>query len=276
MQDRDYIKSLEKGIHLISLISQHGSPLRLEDLVKRSGMKKTSCFRILQTLTRSEFVVRAGDDASYFVGPKLISIGLSAFDRMGIREAALPFMKDIRLRTGTTVNLAVLSGPEVIFVERLQSAYIVETNLRVGSRISAHVSSLGKAMLAFLPDAEVDPILDVLHFEKKTPKTITSVSALKQELREIRRRGFALNNEELEKGLFGIAAPLRNYSGAAVAAMNISFPLLRHSKKEAIEKFCPLVLDACRNISLSLGFQESQPPQGGSLPTKHRHPTKRE
>jgi DNA-binding IclR family transcriptional regulator len=257
MQDRDYIKALEKGIQLISLISRHGSPLRLEDLVKRSGLKKTSCFRILQTLRRSEFVVRAGDDASYFVGPKLISIGLSAFDRMGIRETALPFMKEIRRRTGTTVNLAVLSGPEVIFVERLQSAHIVETNLRVGSRISAHFSSLGKAMLAFLPEAEAASILSALRFEKKTAKTITSVSAFKEELREIRRRGFAVNNEELEKGLFGIAGPLRNYSGAAVAAMNISFPLVRHSKKEAVENFCPLVLDACRGISELLGYREN-------------------
>ncbi len=258
MQDRDYIKSLEKGIHLISLISQQGSPLGLEDLVKRSGVKKTSCFRILQTLMRSDFIARAGDNRAYYIGPRLISIGLSAFDRMGLREVALPFMKDIRRRTGTTVNLAVLSGPEVIFVERLQSAHIVETNLRVGSRLSAHLSSLGKSMLAFLPEAELEPILNQLQFEKKTAKTITSVSSFKQELEEIRRRGFALNNEELEKGLFAVAAPVRNYSGAAVAALNVSFPLVRHSKKEAMEKFCPMVLDSCRKISLYFGFQESQ------------------
>ncbi len=188
-------------MNLISLISQHGSPLKLESLVKISGMKKTSCFRILQTLMRSGFVARDGDTNGYFVGPKLISIGLSAFDRRGLRELALPFMKEIRRNTGTTVNLAILSDPEVSFVERLQSAHIIETNLRVGSCLSAHVSSLGKAILAYLPESELEPILGQIHFEKKTEQTITSTKAFKQELKEIRQRGFALNNEELEKGL---------------------------------------------------------------------------
>ncbi len=258
MEDRDYIKSLEKAVRLISLISQNGSPLKLETLVRVSGMKKTSCFRILQTLTRTGFVGRDADTSGYFIGPKLISIGLSAFDRRGLRELALPFMKEIRRSTGTTVNLAILSGPDVIFVERLQSAHIIETNLRVGSRLSAHVSSLGKAILAYLPQTELEPILSQLQFEKKTEKTITSIKALKQELREIRRRGFSLNNEELEKGLFGIAAPVRDYTGTAVAAMNISFPLVRHSRQEAIDKFCSLIQDACRKLSASLGFQERQ------------------
>ncbi len=255
VQDRDYIKSLEKAVHLISLICQHSAPIKLENLVKISGMKKTSCFRILQTLVRSGFLGRDGDTNGYFIGPKLISIGLSAFDRRGLRELALPVMRDLRHKTKTTVNLAILSGPEVIFLERLQSAHIIEANLRVGSRLPVHLSSMGKVILAYLPEPELEPILKQVRFERKTEKTITSIRALKEELREIHVKGFALNNEELEKGLFAIAAPLRNHTGAAVAAMNISFPLMRHSKEEAMKTFCPLVQEACRRVSLSLGFQ---------------------
>ena len=96
-----------------------------------------------------------------------------------------------------------------------------------------------------------------IHFHRKTEKTIASIKALKEELKEIRQKGFALNNEELEKGLFAIAAPLRNHAGVAVAAMNISFPLMRHSKEKAMKAFCPLVLEACRKVSLSLGFPET-------------------
>ncbi len=257
MDERDYIKSLEKAIHLIILISRHSAPLKLESIVKISGMKKTSCFRILQTLVRSGFLGRDADTNGFHIGPELISIGLSAFDRRGLRELALPHMREIRKSTGTTVNLGILNGPDVVFLERLQSAHIVETNLRVGSRLSAHVSSLGKAILAYLPEPELAPILAQLQFEKKTDKTITSLKAFRRELREIRLKGFALNNEELEKGLFGIAAPLRNYTGAAVAAMNVSFPLIRHSRQEAIGKFSPVIRAACRDISASLGFRET-------------------
>jgi len=256
MNNQDYIKSLEKAVNIICLLSQHGSPIKLENVVTMSGAKKTSCFRILQTLIRSGFVSKDQETKGYFIGPRMISIGLSALDSRGVRELALPFMKDLREKTGTTVNLAILSGPEVIFVERLQSAHIVETNLRVGSRLPVHLSSMGKAILAYLPEPELEATLRQIRFERKTEKTISSTKALKEELKEIRKKGFALNNEELEKGLFAIAAPLRNHAGVAVAAMNISFPLMRHSKEEAMKVFCPLVLDACRKVSFSLGFQE--------------------
>ena len=255
MIDRDYIKSIEKGLNIISLLSQHGSPLKLEELVRISGVRKTSCFRILQTLTRAGFALKDKDTGGYFIGPKMIAIGLTALESRGIRQLALPFMKEIRKATGATVNLAILSGAEVIFVERLQSAYIVEGNLSVGSRLSAHLSSMGKAILAHLPEAELDVVLKQIRFEKKTEKTISSIRALKEALRKIREAGFALNEEELETGLFAIAVPLLNHTGVAVAALNISFLLTRHSREDAMRNFCPLMLRKGREISAMMGFR---------------------
>jgi PcaR/PcaU/PobR family beta-ketoadipate pathway transcriptional regulator len=255
MEDKDYIKSLEKAMALIGLLSLHHSALNLESLVKISGIKKTSCFRILQTLTRSGFVAKDPDTSGYFIGPRMIAIGLAALDNKGVRELALPVMKEIREKTGATVNLAILSGSEVIFVERLQSAHIIDANLRIGSRLPAYCSSMGKAILAYLPEPELEAILRQIRFEKKTDKTISSIKTLKEELKGIRAQGFALNNEELANGLFAIAAPLRNHTGLAVAAINISFPLMRHSKQDGIKSFLPLVLEASRKISSMLGFK---------------------
>jgi IclR family transcriptional regulator, pca regulon regulatory protein len=255
MIDRDYIKSLEKGLNIISLLSQHGSPLKLEDLVRISGLRKTSCFRILQTLTRSGFILKDKETCGYFIGPKMISIGLTTLERTGIRELALPFMKEIRQKTGATVNLAILNGSDVIFVERLQSAHIIEGNLSVGSRLSAHLSSMGKAMLAHLSEAELNAVVKQIRFEKKTDKTIASVRAFKEELKKIRAAGFAVNNEELATGLFAIAVPLLNHTGAAVAGLNISFLLARHSREEAAHNFVPMIMKAGREISAMMGFR---------------------
>lgn len=255
MIDRDYIKSLEKGLNIISLLSQHDSPLKLEELVRISGLRKTSCFRILQTLTRSGFALKDKDTGGYFIGPKIISIGLTALENRGIRELALPFMKEVRQKTGATVNLAILNGSDVIFVERLQSAHIVEGNLRVGSRLSAHLSSMGKVILAHLPEAELNVVLKQIRFERKTEKTLASIKALKEELKKIRAAGFAVNNEELATGLFAIAVPLLNHTGVAVAGLNISFLLARHSQDEAMQNFRPLMLKAGREISAMMGFR---------------------
>jgi DNA-binding IclR family transcriptional regulator len=259
MIERDYIKSLEKGLNIISLLSQHDSPLKLEELVRISGLRKTSCFRILQTLTRSGFAAKDKDTGGYFIGSKVISIGLTALEKRGIQELALPFMKEIRQKTGATVNLAILNGPDVIFVERLQSAQIVDGNLRVGSRLSTHLSSMGKVILAHLPEAEVNAVLKQIHFERKTDKTIASMNALKEELKRIRTAGFALNNEELATGLFAIAVPLLNHTGEAVAGLNISFLLTRHSREEAMQNFCPMLLRAGREISAMMGFHSDEP-----------------
>jgi DNA-binding IclR family transcriptional regulator len=257
MIDRDYIKSLEKGLNIIALLSQHDSPLKLEELVRISGLRKTSCFRILQTLTRSGFALKDKDTGGYFIGPKIISIGLTALENRGIRELAMPFMKEIRQKTGATVNLAILNGSDVIFVERLQSAHIVEGNLRVGSRLSAHLSSMGKVILAHLPETELNVVLKQIRFERKTDKTVASVKALKEELKKIRAAGFAVNNEELATGLFAIAVPLLNHTGVAIAGLNISFLLARHPREEAMQNFRPLMLKAGKEISAMMGFRHS-------------------
>jgi IclR family pca regulon transcriptional regulator len=256
MVERDYIKSLVKGLKIIDLISQHESPLKLEELVRISGVKKTSCFRILQTLVGSGYALKDRNTGGYFIGPKIISIGLTALENRGIRELALPFMKEIRQRTGATVNLAILNGSDVIFVERLQSAHIVEGNLRVGSRLSAHLSSMGKVILAYLPEAELEAVLKQIRFERKTDKTLASIRALNEELKKIRAAGYAVNNEELATGLFAVAVPLLNHTGVAVAGLNISFLLARHSRTEAMQNFRPLMLKAGREISAMMGFRE--------------------
>jgi IclR family transcriptional regulator, KDG regulon repressor len=254
MRDRDHLQSLDKALLILDLIAGHRSPLKLESLVQLSGIKKTSCFRVLKTLSSTGFLSRDPETKAYWLGPKTISIGLTALEHRGVRELALPYMKKLREKTGATVNLAILNGLHVIFVERLQSAYIMEANLRVGSRLSVHCSSMGKAILAFLPEREIAEILNRIRFEPKTGNTIPTKEAFLRELKEIRERGFAVNNEELEIGLFAIAAPLRNHAGEAVAAMNISFPLARHSKQEAMDVFRPMILEACREISSLLGF----------------------
>jgi IclR family pca regulon transcriptional regulator len=260
MIERDYVKSIEKGLNIISLLSHYGSPLNLEELVKISGFKKTSCFRILQTLTRSGFALKDRETGGYYIGPKMISIGLNALGNRGIREVALPFMKEIQRKSGATVNLAILNGSEVVFVERIQSAHIIEGNLRVGSRFSVHLSSMGKAMLAHLPKDELSIVLKQIRFEKKTEKTISSIKALKEALKEIRAVGFAINDEELATGLFTIAVPLLNHTRVAIAAMNISFLLSRLSREEAMKNFCPMLLRAGMEISAMMGYHPEEAP----------------
>jgi len=252
---RDRIRSLEKGLELLIVLSQHDTDLSLERLSQESGFSKTSCFRLLQTMRRLNFITQSRETKGYQLGPRNISIGTAALDRHSVRSLAVPYMRRIRAQTNETVNLTILDGTEVLFVERIEANFIVNSNLHVGSRLPVHCSSMGKAILAYLPDDQLAQILEKLDFQPCTAKTITSRDRFIKELGAIRIKGMAVNNEELEKGLFAVAAPILDHTGVPVAAMNISFPLVRHRIRYAYANFVPIIMDTCLEISGLLGFK---------------------
>jgi DNA-binding IclR family transcriptional regulator len=254
-KDRNHIRALEKGLELLILLSRHDTELSLERLSKKAGFSKTTCFRLLQTMRRLNFVTQSAETKCYQLGPRNISIGTAALDRQSVRSIAVPYMRRIRAQTNETVNLTILDGAEVVFVERIEANFIVNSNLYVGSRLPVHCSSMGKAILAYLSEEKLVQILDKLDFQPRTAKTIITRTQLIEELTGIRSTGTAINNEELEEGLFAIASPIRDHSGEPIAAMNISFPLVRHRIQDTLADFVPIIKEACVEISSLLGFK---------------------
>jgi IclR family transcriptional regulator, pca regulon regulatory protein len=252
--DKERVKSLEKALNLLILLSRQTEDISLEDLSRAADISKTTCFRLLQTMKDQNFVEQSPDSKKYRLGPRNISIGAAALSKQSVRDLALPYMDRLRAETDESINLSVLDGSEIVFVERIEGSFIVNSNLRVGSRLPVHCSSMGKVMLAYLPDHKFGRIMDDIHLDRKTSKTIHSRERLLEELAAIRKSGVALNDEELEKGLFAVAGPIRDHSGEAVAALNISFLLVRHGRKKALKGFLPLVQKACREISALLGY----------------------
>ncbi len=255
--EKDRIKSLEKALNLLILLSRSKSSLSLDELTKQSELKKTSCFRLLQTLRKLNFVEQDPGSKDYYLGSRNISIGAAALNSLSLRRTALPYMQRLQRETKETVNLCVLEGTEVVFVERLESEHILSTHHKIGDRLPVHCTCMGKSILAFLPEGKAEDVLREIRFTRRTPHTITSQEAFRRELREVRKRGLAVNIEELEQGLCAVACPVRNYSGEAVASINIAFPALRHEPKQAIKRFSPMLKLACLEISKSLGFHES-------------------
>lgn len=252
---KNRIRSLEKGLELLILLSRHDGEMSLEALSREAGFSKPTCFRLLQTMRRLNFVTQSTETKGYQLGPRNIAIGTAALDRQSVRSIAVPYMRRIRKQTGETVNLTILDGTEVVFVERIEASFIINSNLYVGSRLPVQCSSMGKAILAHLPEHKLDPILESIAFRTRTANTIVSRPQLVAELAAIRSAGTAVNNEELEKGLYAIAAPIRDHSGEAIAAMNISFPLVRHRIEDALADFSPIIRSACLEISGLLGFK---------------------
>lgn len=249
----DQIKSLEKCVNLLTCLSTEKRPLNLEELTQKSGYKKTTCFRLLKTMCRLGLAEQDAASKTYQLGPKLVMLGLTALKGMTLRKAALPVMEKLRRETGETINLSVLSGTEIVFIERLMSDYLVNANINIGDRLPLYCASMGKAILAFMSEERADEIISRLKLEAKTDRTLVSAPALKEELVQIRAKGFAINNEELEKGLRAVAAPIINYSGEAFAAINIAFATARHPGQHVFSEFARKVMAGAERISLLMG-----------------------
>lgn len=252
MRDRDYIQSIERCFTILDHLSSPDSPFSLEDLTQKTGLNKTTCFRFLKTMRRLGLVEQ--NKKNYHLGPKIVSLGLKALKGLNIRQEALPVMQKLREETGETVNLSLLSGTEIIFIERLMSDYIVNSNINVGDRLPVYCASMGKAILAFMSEERAAGIISQLKFKAKTERTIDSRTSLKKELTQIRERGYAINNEELEKGLRAAAAPIIDYTGEAFAAINVAWTTARRPSMRTFTDFARKVVEAAKEISLAMGF----------------------
>lgn len=253
-KDRDHIQSIERCFTILNFLSSTHSILTLESLTQKTGLNKTTCFRFLKTMRRLGLVEQNPDKKTYQLGPAVVSLGLKALKGMNLRHAALPVMQNLRNETEETVNLSLLSGTEIIFIERLMSDYLVNANINVGDRLPVYCASMGKVILAFLSEEHAAEIISQLEFKGRTGRTIISHALLEKELAAIRARGYALNDEELERGLRAVAAPIIGYSGEAFAAINIAWTTARRPSRRTFTDFAGKVVAAAEKISLAMGY----------------------
>ena len=152
MPDKDHIKSVEKCFVILDCLHNGRRLMTLDEITQTTGHKKTTCFRLLKTLRTLGVVELSPDTKKYQFGPRLAALGLTALKNMNLRNTALPILQELRDETGETVNLTILSGPEILYVERIMSDYLVNVNVNIGDRLPVHCASMGKVILAYLPE----------------------------------------------------------------------------------------------------------------------------
>lgn len=256
---RDFIESLSRGLTLLSSLAESSTSLSLTEISKQLRLSKSTVQRLIYTLKTLGYIDREEETKKYRLGGKALSFALSMVKNLDLRRVAYPILQKTSKEIGETVNLAILDGTEIVYVERIKTEQILNINLQVGSRLPAYCTSMGKAMLAFLPEERLDDLLKKMRLVPHTPHTITSKEALKNELRKVRAQGFATNNEELSLGLRSTAAPIRDYRGEVIAAVNIAVPSIRISQKQLETVLAKKVVETARQISLSLGYKEVKP-----------------
>lgn len=249
----DYIVlPVMKALQVLDYVARQGHDVTLTETVHELKLPKTTVFRYLQTLSAAEFLEHDLKRDRYGVGRKFRSLARVDQELQGLRDIAQPEMRTLMETFHETVNLAVLSENEVVYIDMLEPGRPLRANARIGHRHPAHSTSLGKAMMAFLPDADALTLSSEL--PQRTINTLTDADKLRRQVDDVRRRGYAIEVGENEDGLMCIGVPILDRTGYPVAAMSLSAPE-RRMKPELTMVAADALKGAAKRISTHLGAQ---------------------
>lgn len=237
MLGAQYVPALRKGFALLELLAERG-PLTLAQVERESGLNRTMAYRLLRVLGELGYVDHDPLRHHYELGLRMLSLGAATAQRMNLAEIAWPYLDAVREETKETVSIGVLAGNQVIYLGTLNGPAGSDAGVRYGGRDAAHSTSVGKAILAFLPEEQRETrVASLAPLPSVTPSTIVDRDKLTNELARTRERGYALEDEENAIGARGVGVPVLDAQGNPVAALGIAGPVhrmdLRHADRTA-------------------------------------------
>jgi DNA-binding IclR family transcriptional regulator len=248
------LKALDKSLAILEVLSQENSPLSIAELSERLGIYPSTIHRILDTLRYWGYVEQDSDTQRYQLGLKVLELGMTKHQGMELVKEAAPYLKELQNQSNETVYLAILDEGEVLYLGREESSQSIRMVSKVGSRVPAHCTALGKILLAYLDEEERKKILKETELSRFTDNTITDEEEIKKEFRKVKEQGFAQDREEYEKNVCCIAAPIRNHQGRVIAAISISGPAFRLNTGRR-RQLRGILIQISKKISTRLGYR---------------------
>lgn len=263
------VPALERGLLLLQAFSQDKPVQSLGALAKELDMPRATAFRLANTLEHLGFLVRDEESGEYRVGAAALKLGWTYLTGLELPEIAYPFLADLRQSTGASVHMSVRDGTEIVYVSRLPAQGALSSNIRVGTRLPAHASSMGRAMLQDLDAEELFDLYrdmpELAPFSAETPPDVKALRDLL--LRDAGNDGVVVSRGYYEKGVMSVAAPIRDGRDRVVAAVNITASIDKFSDEELNETVLDEVLRCASGISTAIGHDaDSRKPAAGLQP----------
>lgn len=246
------IQSASRALRILKLFSPDSPAWGVMDVARTIGIHKSTASRLMGTLEQEGFLESDPQTGKYRLGLQVVMLASSAARGGDLRSLVKPAMEELSRATQETINLTVIQGTECVNLEQIPSPHRIKNIGWIGRRTPLHCTSTGKAMLAFLSPSERARLLPA-RLERYTSRTITRRARLLRELEEIRRRGYAVAQEELEEGLTAVAAPVLDQEGKVVAALAVTGPSFRLPEERLLDAAARVVKAAAR-VSRRLGF----------------------
>jgi DNA-binding IclR family transcriptional regulator len=255
------VQTIERASSILDILGQNPQGISIRELSTKIKLPKGTTHRLLSSLSYFGYVRQDPKTRNYLLGLKLVELGQLLLSQLDLRKEAEPFLKDLAESTKETVHLVFLDRNEIVYIDKVetdQNPSGLKMASRVGLRNPAHSSAVGKVLLAHFPEEELKNFIKEKGLAKRTENSIVDPAQLKEHLKSVRAQGYAIDDEENEKGIRCVAAPIYNEVGKTVAAISISGPAFRITKKVIQESLKKEVMETALKISQRLGFRQSK------------------
>jgi len=246
----DFVQSLERGLAVIRAFDRSHPELSLSEVAAATGVTRAAARRFLLTLAELGYV--RSDGRFFSLSPRVLELGYAYLSSLSLPEVAEPHLERLVAEVNESSSMSVLDAFDVVYVARVPTSRIMTVAINVGTRFPAYATSMGRVLLAGLPDDELEAYLKNIRLDRLTARTVSTAAALRTELQRVRAQGWAMVDQELEEGLRAVAAPIRDRAGRVVAAVNVSAHASRTTLERIRRDLVPPLVAAAARISADL------------------------
>jgi len=256
VRNSEFVQSLDRGLAVIRAFGPDRERLSLSEVARATGLTRAAARRFLLTLVKLGYVRNEGREFS--LRPRVLELGYAYLSGLALPEVAAPHLEELVAKLHESSSISVLDGHHIVYVVRVPTKRIMTVAISVGTRFPAFATSMGRVLLAALPDDQFERYLAEAEFEQLTARTVTDPGRLRAIVREVARQGYAIVDQELEEGLRAVAAPVRGGAGVGTAAINVSAHASRVSMAAMRSEILPALLETVRQIEADLQAQGSR------------------
>lgn len=248
------IQSVVHALDLLEEFRGSSNELGVTDLSNRLNLHKNNVFRLLATLETKGYIEQNKQSENYRLGLKALQLGQVYIRQSGFLQQAHPVLEQLVAASGETAYVGAIKGNEAVYLDAVESTQTVRIVNRIGQQVPVYATAIGKAQAAFLSEEELDRLLpdELMPY---TPTTVTDKRELKKALKKIEAQGLAVDNEEFERDVRCIAAPVHDYTRKVIGAISISAPAYRMGEERIRKEIIPLLVQGAETLSRRLGYE---------------------
>lgn len=252
-QKKYSVRVLEKSVRIFDIFTYGDESFTLSEIKKKTGLPKTTVFRILKTFENAGFFKYDPDQEKYSLGLRFLELGGLVYSSLSVRKTAAPYMDALSNNLKATILLGVMKDDQLLYIDKREMDSIIRVTSHIGLKRPPYFGMLGMTLLAYMDSKEIDRLLRLYPPTKITPKTITDTRRIIKNLDKAKRAGYYMEQDEIVEGLLGIGVPIKDFSGNVVAALGATQPVFQ-IKEGTIENTIQQLLEASRSISRELGY----------------------